>query len=64
MRKEEPQEYLVTEAAGETVGGFVSPGSGKKITMLPSQAEQPLRQGYLEKTAEKQAEVKPPKPKE
>lgn len=39
--------YYVTAAAGPVVAGFPSPGEGREIPLTPSQAEQPLRLGYL-----------------
>jgi len=41
------REYLVTDAAGATVAGLRSPGANKPIMLTESQAEHPLRQGYI-----------------
>lgn len=54
--------YIVTELAGPMVAGIKSPGAKKPIELTESQAEHPLRQGYIARpeAGKASSEVKKP----
>lgn len=41
--------YIVTPLAGAEVAGRRNPGEGEGIILTPTQAEHPLRLGYIRK---------------
>ena len=45
--------YYTTETAGPLVAGVKNPGVGLPVSLTPSQAEHPLRLGYLTEEAPK-----------
>lgn len=51
--------YFVTETAGRDVAGLPSPGADKPVRLSETQAEHPLRLGYIRLPTDHDGDGKP-----